>query len=321
MTKDIFRTESDAAFMLDHDEVCMLQASQLLAMGCMEYEAAAYGCAYMDKGERHYYISSREESMNKFRQKACLEQIYHTPVEYFCRRYDLLDESEEEINARFRMETAQLLDRRYPKVLFEAIEELNQAPCANDGFPILQEMAALLENTFDLPALGLFAHLLEMLLLGRRVNHAAYQIMRRWLEAEYEKNAVEPLHCGAYKRQYAGFAYAGEGKTGYFMDALPHLVQSKQAAYIARGYVVTPILTETYYADAFVLPQTDKAHFKKAMDRYLGDGYLKLMVFLHALPATINAGRYHELAAELQAVCTPEAQAAFKYYGHLCNVW
>lgn len=321
MNSDIFQTESDMSFMLDHDEICIMQANQLLSMGCLEYETAAYGSAYMVNDEIYYYISSREERMKKFCQDACLSNRYHTPIRYFCKRYDLMEESEEEINLRFRLEVAQKLYDSYPKILFEATEELSGEVCANKGFPLVQALASALENNFDINELRIFANLLEMLLQGRQINREGYLVMRQWLEQEYEKNAEESIPYGTYKRQYAGFVYESEkGTRGYFMDALPYLAEEKQTEMIQQGYIVTPILNIRYYFDSFVNPQKNRSMFKEEMAKYLDKNYVTLMKLFRQLPSTVDQTRYHELAAEIAAAGKKEAIEAFRYYGYLCNV-
>ncbi len=320
MDTDVFLAQSDITYMMDHDEVCMAQANQLLSMGCLEYEAAVYGLAYLEKETMYFYLSSREASMKKFCQQACLAQRSHTPVRYFCKRYDLLEESEEEINALFRLEVARRLSESYPRLLLEAQAELDQSVSANHGLPILQEMTAALENRFDLDQLTLFANLLEMLLQGRQITRETYWLMQQWLKEEHEKNAGEVLDGGLYKRQYAGFAYEkASGERGCFIDALPHLAEEKQTEYISRGYVVTPILRKTYYADAFINPRQSRDVFRKALDSYLFQAYLPLMKLLRSLPPTIDVERYGELAKEVAATGKKEAIEAFRYYGYLCN--
>ena len=317
---DVFSTENEAPSMLDHDEVCMAQANQLLLMGCLEYEAAVYGCAYLENGEIYYYLSARKEQIKAFCQNACLQNIYHTPVHYFCKRYDLLDDSEEEINQKFRLEVAKSLSARYPRLLFDAAEALRQSVCANAGFGLVKEIAAQLENGFDIDALTLFADLLDRLLEGRLLNQEAYLIMSQWLKAEYEKNAIETIPYGAYKRQYAGFAYEKAGKRGYFADALPYLAEERRSTYLTQGYLVSPILTKTYYSEAFTNPLENKKQFLQELQTYLNDGYLALMQRFRQLPATIDSQRYHILSESIQATGQQAAIDAWRYQGYLCNV-
>lgn len=108
---------------LDHDTVCMMQANQLLAMNCLEYETAAYGVTYLSNDEMQFYISSKEETMWKFQQKAYKNGVYLTPNKYYCKRYDLINDSEDEVKQRFRIEVANLLYEAYPRVFL--------TPCKN----------------------------------------------------------------------------------------------------------------------------------------------------------------------------------------------
>ena len=79
----------------DHDQVCVSQANKLLQIG---YETAVYGSAYCSRdGEINYYISAKEDTMDKFLCNCYQQNIYPTPAKYFFKRYDLVNDTEEEI--------------------------------------------------------------------------------------------------------------------------------------------------------------------------------------------------------------------------------
>ena len=308
-------------YQLDHDAVCMSQANQLLTMGCLEHEVAVYGCACLQDGQMMYYLSQREESMRRFRLDACLHNRYVTPSHYFCQRYDLLTESEAEIDRAFRLMVAQKLHQRYPRILLEAVASLNETPCANDGFPLLQDMCAALANGFDPNALCLFADLLDLLLQGRRINREAYVLMQQWLQAEQAKMAVETIARGAYQRTFSGFAYErSDGTVGYFADALRYLAEERRSALLGEGRTVTPILTITYTFDAFTSPRENKQQFLTEAAAYLNADYLALMRRFRQLPPSIDACRYQTLAADIAACGQRAAVDAFRAYGCLCGV-
>lgn len=306
---------------LDHDVVCMMQANQLLTMNCLEYETAAYGTAYFNNDEVYFYISSNEETMRKFRKNAYDNGLYHTPIKYFFQRYDLLVETEEEVKTKFRIEVANRLHDRYPRVFFEALEQLTLSPSLNAAFAISKEIAAQLENSFDTNSLNIFGNLLEMLLEGRLLNHEAYSIMSDWLSNEYEKMTVEPIRHGHYKRSYSGFAYQmPDGTTKYFIDALLYTAEEKHLAFINKGYVVTPILTIQYFADSFDNLQKSRDSFQKEITKYLDANYLKLMQLIKTLPTGIEEAAYQEWAERIKSTGKKDAIAAFQYYGHLWNI-
>lgn len=306
---------------LDHDVVCMLQAGQLLDMNCLEYETAAYGIAYLKNDEINFYISSREEAMRKFRKEAYDQGIYHTPNKYFFKRYDLLNVSEEALKTKFRLEVANMLYEKYPRVFFDALAQLTESPSLNAAYPLVKEITAQLVDTFDTNSLNIFGNLLEMLLESRLLNQEAYAIMTAWLSNEYEKMAIEPVKHGYYKRTYSGFAYQkADGTTHYFIDALLYIAEEKQIAFINKGYLVTPILTIQYFSDSFQNLQLCRTQFQDEIQKYLDENYLKLMQLIKTLPTGINTEQYHRLLDEIKSTEKQDAVVAFQYYGHLWNV-
>lgn len=320
-TGALFDTESDYSA-LDHDTLCTMQAGQLLSNGCLEYETAAYCSVYKKGMEIYYYISTQEANIKNFRQNARLNNIYHTPIRYFCQRFDVLDTTEEEINANFRLKLAKQLYNEYPDILFEAIEQLTAPNCTNDGFSLVQAMAEQLENGFDLNHLKLFKQLLDLLLEGRRINKEAYLIMQQWLQVEYQKMAIETIQYGSYKRQYSGFVYEKiNGVRGTFIDAVLHITEERQTQYRNMGYLVTPILDVTYYSDHYLNPIENKELFIKELHKYLNDDYLKLMRLFNELPATVDKKQYQLYEKQILATGKQAAIEAFQYFGHVCNVF
>lgn len=306
---------------LDHDTICVIQAGQLLDLGVLEYEVGAYGTAYREGDSVKYFITSREESMVKFKKKACLDGIYFTPAKYYCKRYDLINETEEEAREMFRKDVACNLYAEYPDCFFEAIRDLTNAPAGNMAFPAMQKLMNLLENRFDENHLVILQDLAELLLHGHMINREAYTIIRNWIREEQEKAISEPIHYGPYKRTLAGFVYEkSDGKRELFADAVPYIAEEKQKAFLEKGYLVSPILTVTYFADTFMEARAMRDDIEKTMVHYLTDIYLPFMKYLKTLPGGVDADAYHKWEAVIAESGKTEAISTFRYYGYLWNV-
>ena len=307
--------------LLNHDVVCTAQAGQLLSAGCLEYETAAYGIAYQKNGEIYYYISSREDSMLDFIKNAYMENLQYTPLRYFFKRFDLLDESEDEIKEKFRLEIAQRLYDSYPDVFFEALNDLTAAPCVNAAYPLVEKIANQLENSFDQHHLNIFENLLDFLLQSRLLSKEGYHIFLKWLHNEREKSSVEPIASSIYRRTYTGFAYEKpDGSIGYFADAVHHLALEKRNNYINKGYLVTLMLTIQYYADSFNNLQKTRQSFLTTLKKYLDTNYIAIMKAFHRLSSGIDTEKYHKYEALIAETKKDKAIEAFQYYGHLWNI-
>lgn len=307
--------------LLNHDVICSAQAGQLLNSGCLEYETTAYGISYYKNKEIYYYISSREDSILDFIKTACFEDYPCTPLQYFFKRFDLIDDSEEEIKEKFRLEIANRLYDYYPDVFFEALYDLTSSPSTNVAYTLVEKISADLENSFDLNHLNIFESLLEFLLQSRRLNKEGYHIFLKWLQNEREKSSVEPIASSIYRRTYTGFAYEKpNGSIGYFTDAVYHLALEKRTAYISKGYCVTPILSVPYYADTFNHLQKTKHTFLTTLKHYFDANYMSVMKLFYQLPPDIDVEKYHYYKEKIIASGKTKAVEAFQYYGRLWNV-
>ena len=305
----------------DHDQVCISQAGKLLQIGYLEYETEVYGSAYFKDDEIHYYISTKEDTMDKFQRNCYLNHIYPTPARYFSRRYDLVNDTEEDVKTRFRLDIAFQLKADYPPIFFEAIHTLTSEENSNEAFSLMNALSKQLDSCFDLHQLKLFGNLAEMLFQGRHLTDEGHLLLNQWLSKEYEKISIEPIASGCYRRTYSGFAYqTPEGRIKHFIDAFSYMAYEKQQTFIAKGYIVTPILTITYYADSFNHLSHSKKLFQAEIEKYLTPMYIQLMEILRKLPPSVNQKVYHSFLEEISITGSRQAKEAFLYYGYLWNI-
>ena len=305
----------------DHDQMAISQANKLLQIGYLEYETEVYGSAYYKNGEINYYISAKDDTMDKFIRNCYQQNIYPTPAKYYSKRYDLVNDTEDEIKTRFRLSVARTLKGSYPPVYFEAINALTATESTNGAFALMQELCEQLDSCFDMHQLNLFGDLVEMLFRGRLLTKESYILLNQWLSKEFEKISVEPIASGDYRRTYAGFAYQKpDGTIKYFIDAFPYMAMEKQIMFMTKGYIVTPILTITYYADSFNNLMNSRELFKAELEKYVGEMYIKLMQLFRQLPAGVDYALYRSYQEKIDATGCKAAQEAFLYYGYLWNV-
>ena len=305
----------------DHDQMAISQANKLLQIGYLEYETEVYGSAYYKDGEINYYISAKDETMDKFLRNCYQQNIYPAPAKYFSKRYDLVNDTEEDIKTRFRLSVAYQLKAAYPPVFFEAVNALTAPDSKNGAFALMNELCGQLDSCFDMHQLNLFGDLVEMLFRGRLLTKESYILLNQWLTREYEKISVEPIASGDYRRTYAGFAYQKpDGTIKYFIDAFPYMAMEKQVMFMTKGYIVTPILTITYYADSFNNLMNSRELFKVELEKYVGEMYINLMKLFRQLPSGVDNDLYLSYQEKIKETGSKAAQEAFLYYGYLWNV-
>lgn len=99
------------------------------------------------------------------------------------------------------------------------------------------------------------------------------------------------------------------------------MAREKHISFIAKGYIVTPILSITYYADSFNnLQKNSRETFLAELQKYAGEMYIKLMELLRELPAGVDNDLYLSYYEKIKATGSKQAVEAFLYYGYLWNI-
>ena len=94
----------------------------------------------------------------------------------------------------------------------------------------------------------------------------------------------------------------------------------KQIMFMTKGYIVTPILTITYYADSFNNLMNSRDLFKAELEKYVGEMYINLMKLFRQLPSGVDNDLYLSYQEKIKETGSKAAQEAFLYYGYLWNV-
>lgn len=305
----------------NHDLACADQAGRLLKIGYLEYETAVYSIAYRKDHEIYIYMSDHVENIEQRHTNLLYENIFTSPIRYFFKRYDLIEETEEEVKHRFRIEVAKTMVTDYSDIFFDALEELTIQNSNNTAYPLLQDLSIQLNCCFDINELKLFENLLEMMLHARQISAEGYQLLQQWLHKEYERITYESTDYGNYRRQYYGFAYQKvDGKINYFIDAVKYKVSSKQAEMIREGIIVSPILSNLYQRESYHDLYNCRKLFEQLLMQYTGERYIHFMKTLSNLPATVDENLYKKYLQLLERNKNKQTMNDYFYFGNLWNV-
>lgn len=181
------------------------------------------------------------------------------------------------------------MQESYPKEFFEAFYDLTKDLHGNRAMSLLETLMSQLKSCFDVKQLNIFDSLLQMLLPARLLNTEGYEIAKRWLHHEYEKQAVEPTKAGAYQKNFGGFVYEKtNGSIKCFIDANPYMAKEKQQNFIGKGYLVTPVLEYMYYAENFEESRKLREEMVADVEKYLQANYLNVMRYIRQYPPAVD---------------------------------
>jgi len=308
---------------LDHDMLCVAQAERLLETGYLEYELTAYATAVYQNGSVKYYLSQNELAIDQLIEKLYRDNLCPIPIQYFVKRFDLVNTTKEELQQKFYLEIFKTLHEQYDLYFFQIVHALTQNVPNNYGYELLTHILAQLENCFDENHLQLFQNLLNMMLQSHYVSLESAKLLELALEKEYKKMETEPISSGKYSRTFAGFAYRTNDTSNeikFFIDAVPHLALEKQIRFITLGYTVTPILQKTYYSASHQEMGEKRTLFRQELQLYFGENYINIMQYIKSLPSSVNSTDYHNALSIIKEHSHPKAINAFQYFGHLWNV-
>ena len=300
---------------LDHDEQCVDQARQLISSGFMEEEFACYGCAYIEKGEVKYYISSTSYSMKQFVNNSLKQNIYPSIPKYFVKRSNVPPGSRDYMRQMFKKEVAIKLKNQYPPVYFEALASAGTYQNDNAAMDLLFAIKNEIESSFDNVAVELFAEIVNDALTARHLTEDGYRYWLGWIEKERQKMADEIQEWNYYQRTYAGYAVIENEKIRYRKDGMESMTIERRNSDIAQGKLVTPILRKQYFASSDTELLGSAKLFQSLMAQYLNNGLFEITKQIHEIQPVVPKDEYWNWLKQIEDSGAQSAVESFKYYG------
>lgn len=264
---------------------CGNDVAMMDKLGRFDREFIVYGCAFLQKDEPHYFVSSRADTIDHFVQQSSLASLYPTPVSTALSACSVPAGAQSELARSAKMTLARELSHTYSPLFWQKLQKLTALPANNTGAQLIEERFAQLNGCFQPESLSLMAGLLQMTFAQKRLTLAAYQNFWARLEKKLRQMEDDVVIKKTFRRTFSGFAYRPpKQRWQYFYDGESAAVRAKQRLYFSQGMIVTPMVQKTYWFDGQTSVQSIAQRFAQALPEWFDADFLALTEALRALP-------------------------------------
>lgn len=303
------------------DLVCAMAVGKMTEMGCFEEEFITYGCAYLQEEHIKYLVTGKSQSMEDFIVECALKDIYPTPIKERLDRSLVPTDGREELKQHFKLEMVRDLRRIYNRAFFDAMGVIAVTPANNNAYPLLLEMQDRLEGTYDETLLRLYEDLSRLALRRKVLLKDSYRTIDSWLNEVRRQMADDSVVKEQYSRNFAGYAYeTPDGRLKYYVNAQSQVAQEQQRHEIARGSLVTPVLSKTYWFKSESQLMSKRQEFERLLKSAVNEQYMDTLKTINNLPTELEPEIYREQLKMVRDSCSPEAVEAFQSYGRQWGV-
>ena len=141
---------------------CGNDVAMMDKLGRFDREFIVYGCAFLQKDEPHYFVSSRADTIDHFVQQSSLASLYPTPVSTALSACSVPAGAQSELARSAKMTLARELSHTYSPLFWRMLQKLTALPANNTGAQLIEERFAQLNGCFQPESLSLMAGLLQM---------------------------------------------------------------------------------------------------------------------------------------------------------------
>lgn len=218
-------------------------------LGWFDVEFIMYGCAYFQNGKMYYKVSSQAEDIYRFAENATVENLYTSNVLRHTEKCAVPSGMHDLIANDVKKDLARELQKRYSAEFFSELNVLAKYTQSDHAAEILWEMAEQLEGVFSEEKIDQFEMLVQYACRHHSIHFDTYQNIMKWIAEERKNMDDNWVSKSFYEKRIYGFAYEKDGTIKYVDNVLSSYVYEKAEQLEQNGYLITPILSHTYWYD------------------------------------------------------------------------
>ena len=201
------------------DEISVLRDVQmaqeirsLAALGVFPKGILVYGLVYYQNGERQYMISADPAKLIAFLNDVQNRRFFPTPMESYSESLIIPEGEEEDITNTVKLKLARILQKKYPKEVFQVLEQLDDRACNNAMDDALLQYRMELESIFDIDKIKAFRDLCTRAYLRKNVTALVYQQLTECCDMRLAQLADYMPPMGRKEKVFYGMAVLERGK-------------------------------------------------------------------------------------------------------------
>ena len=277
-------------------------------LGWFDVEFIMHGCAYLQDGKLYYKVSSQAEDIYRFVDNAAVEGIYTSNVLKYTEKCAVPSGMHDLIANDVKKDLARKLQHSYSKTFFETLNQLSERTWGNGAAVLLWQEAEELEGVFSEEKIDFYESLVQYAYRHHGINSGTYQNIMRWIHEERKNMDDYLISKDFYEKTVYGFAYEKDGKIKYVDNALQSYVYEKAEKMEQEGYLITPILSHTYWYEQSRRVSEVLCEFRLLLETVYDAEYMTKIKTIRTHKTEINADTFNAL---LEQIKMSEGEYAF----------
>lgn len=289
-------------------------------LGWFDVEFIMYGCAYLQHEKVYYKVSSQAEDIYHFAETAAVENIYTSNVFRYTEKCAVPSGMCDLIANDVKKDLARELKKRYSISFFKILNDLAERTQDNCAAQLLYREAEQLEGIFSEEKIDQFEMLVQYAYRHHSISFDTYQNIMKWIIEERKNMEDDWVSKNFYEKTIYGFAYEKDDHIKYVDNVLQSYVYEKAEQLEQNGYLITPILSHTYWYEQPRRTSEILQEFRVLLVEQYDMSYIEKIKKIRDNKTRINKNEFMGLLEMIKNTYGDHAASTILRYGYTWGV-
>lgn len=289
-------------------------------LGWFDVEFIMYGCAYLQHEKVYYKVSSQAEDIYHFAETAAVENIYTSNVFRYTEKCAVPSGMYDLIANDVKKDLARELKKQYSISFFKILNDLAERTQDNCAARLLYREAEQLEGIFSEEKIDQFEILVQYAYRHHSINFDTYQNIMKWIIEERKNMEDDWVSKNFYEKTIYGFAYEKDNHIKYVDNVLQSYVYEKAEQLEQNGYLITPILSHTYWYEQPRRTSEILQEFRALLVEQYDMSYIEKIKKIRDNKTRINKNEFMGLLEMIKNTYGDHAASTILRYGYTWGV-
>lgn len=289
-------------------------------LGWFDVEFIMFGCAYLQDGKLHYKVSSQAEDIYRFAESAVADNIYTSNVMRYTQKCAVPSGMRDLIANDVKKDLARKLQKCYTAEFFEILNELAEKTRDNCAAKLLWNEAEQLEGVFSEEKINRFEILVQYAYRHHGIDSGTYHGLMKWIHEERRNMDDNIVSKDFYEKTVYGFGYEKNGCIKYVDNVLLSYVYEKAEQMEQEGYLITPILSHTYWYEQTRRVSEILREFRELLETEYDAVYMNKLKEIRKNKVTVGIDEFNDMITKIKNHYGEHAADTVMRYGYIWGV-
>lgn len=293
---------------------------KMMELRRFEVEFELYGTVYWDNEQRNYLVSKNADMLCRQIAELEVRDKYPLPLQVWRETCLVPAGWDEEIEQQIKVHFCQMLQKKYPKMLWESVVAVADGKENDNGTAVLDPIQEQLDGVFREEWLQIFHGLLSLLYLRKNLSKRSFLAYCEWMQ-EMQQEMVDTVAAkDIFCKDLFGFAYQEENMhIHYVVNANQQFLQRKRTdMMLTSNNIITPIFSKKYWYNYDYRLEQVRKDFEQEMRIIYDENYFTILKTIESLPLAVNSMIYRD---KKQQFSTEETANIWKLFGRKWGIF